>query len=71
LEIKTNMSNKTAVSLESLFMGYVHPQQFKLLENTMFQKVELFLSSDQGRDTSDLLGPLERAELHISLLLFI
>jgi hypothetical protein len=36
----------------------------KELENTMFQKLELFPSSDKGRETPTLLGPLERLNLN-------
>jgi hypothetical protein len=31
--------------------------------NTAFQKLDLFLSSDEGRTTPTLLSPLERAKL--------
>jgi hypothetical protein len=34
-----------------------------MLENTTFQKLDLFPSSGEGRETPTLLGPLERANL--------
>jgi hypothetical protein len=36
----------------------------KWLENTTFQKLDLFLSSGDGRETPTLLGPLGRANLN-------
>jgi hypothetical protein len=38
-------------------------QYSKKLENTMFQKLDLFLSSGE-RETPTLLGPLERANIN-------
>jgi hypothetical protein len=35
-----------------------------MLENTTFWKLDLFLSSGEGRETSTLLGPLERSNLN-------
>jgi hypothetical protein len=35
----------------------------KELENTTFRKLDLFLSSGDGRKTPTLFGPLERANL--------
>jgi hypothetical protein len=35
-----------------------------MLENTTFQKLDLFQSSGEGRETLTLLGPLERASLN-------
>jgi hypothetical protein len=34
------------------------------LENTMLQKLDLFPSSGEGRETPTLLGPLKRANLN-------
>jgi hypothetical protein len=34
-----------------------------VLKNTTFRKLDLFQSSCEGRETSSLLGPLERANL--------
>jgi hypothetical protein len=36
----------------------------KLLEDTTFRKLALFLFSDERRDTTVLLDPLERADLN-------
>jgi hypothetical protein len=38
----------------------VHRLEFLILENTTFRKLDLFLSSSEGNQTSTLLGPLER-----------
>jgi hypothetical protein len=37
---------------------------FYLLKNTTFQKLDLFLSSDEGVEAFTLLGSLERANLN-------
>jgi hypothetical protein len=39
-------------------------QNSKSRENTTFRKLDLFSSSDQGRETPTLLGPLEKATLN-------
>jgi hypothetical protein len=35
-----------------------------MVENTRFRKLDLFPSSDEGRETSTLLSPLERDNLN-------
>jgi hypothetical protein len=39
------------------FLGFVHPPEFYILENTIFQKLVLFPSSGEGKDMPILLGP--------------
>jgi hypothetical protein len=43
------------------FLDFVYRLVFKTLGNTPFQKLNLFLSSGEGREKPTLLGPLERA----------
>jgi hypothetical protein len=46
------------------FLDFAYRPEFQILENTMFRKLDLFPPSDEGRDTTTLLGPLERANLN-------
>jgi hypothetical protein len=46
------------------YLDFVHGPEFYILENTTFQKLDLFPSSGEGRETTTLLGPLERANLN-------
>jgi hypothetical protein len=46
------------------FPDFVHRLVFYNLENTMFQKLDLFPSSGNGRKTHTLLGPSESANLN-------
>jgi hypothetical protein len=39
------------------FLDFVHRLEVQILENTMFQKLDLFPSSGEGRETPTLLGP--------------
>jgi hypothetical protein len=48
------------------FLDFVHRPEFYILENTTIRKLDLFLSSGEGRETPTLLGPLERASLNPS-----
>jgi hypothetical protein len=46
------------------FLDSVLRPVFLALENTTVQKLYLFSFSSEGRETSILLGPLERANFH-------
>jgi hypothetical protein len=46
------------------FLDFVHHPVFLKLENTTFQKLDLFLSSGEGEKTPTQIGPLERANLN-------
>jgi hypothetical protein len=45
------------------FLDFAHHPEFRILENTMFQKPYLFPSSGEGRETHTLLGPFKRVYL--------
>jgi hypothetical protein len=43
------------------FLDFIHHPEFKIIENTMFKKLDLFLATgeERERETLTLLGPLE------------
>jgi hypothetical protein len=45
------------------FLDFVHRPELEVLENTTFRTLDLLLSSGEGKETSILFGPLERARL--------
>jgi hypothetical protein len=46
------------------FLDFVHLPVLQTQKNTTFRKVDLFPSSGEGRETSILLGLLERANIN-------
>jgi hypothetical protein len=44
-------------------MDFVHRQEFYILENTTFWKLDLFPSLGKRKEIPTLLGPLEKANL--------
>jgi hypothetical protein len=60
--LRVTLEKKTAkqiLYLELLcFWTFVHRPEFQILENSTFRKLDLFLSSGEGRETPTLLRPL-------------
>jgi hypothetical protein len=50
------------------FLDFVYRPEFLILENTTFWKLGLFPSSAKERNTSTLVGPLERTNFFLSFL---
>jgi hypothetical protein len=43
----------------AFFQDSIHRPEFKIVENRMFREMDLFQSSGKGKETPNLLGPLE------------
>jgi hypothetical protein len=65
------ISNFICLLRSIAFEDFVHRQEFEITRKKLFQKLDLSPSSGEGKETPDLLGRLERANLnHWRVLLY-
>jgi hypothetical protein len=60
LRKETKVEINTFVQFKAIGQEYKY---LRFVENIVFRKLDLFLSSNEGRETPTLFGPLERANL--------